>query len=123
MTKCVMSQNQLDVFAQAALVRGSKAHQDHFQRLRDADGRQLPGAFLGHGLRSLGGWLGFAGDLARASLVKVRQQALHCCDARVQRVPALDLCNRVIWDAACLRRFLYLRRVAGVKMRQKCVED
>ncbi|MGC3005082.1 hypothetical protein ACPF8X_43570, partial [Streptomyces sp. G35A] len=53
MTKSVMTEHQLDVFAQAALMRGCKAHQDHLQRLRDADGRQLPGAFFGHGLRGL----------------------------------------------------------------------
>lgn len=69
------------------------------------------------------GGLGFAGGLARASLVKVRQQTLHCCNARVQRVPALDLCNRVIGDAACLRCGLDLRRGAGVKVRQKRIED
>ena len=55
MTKCVMSQNQLDVVAQGALVAGRKAHKHDFQRLGHANWRELPGAFfVCHGLRGLG---------------------------------------------------------------------
>ncbi len=52
MTKDVMTQNQLDVLGQAALLACCKAHQGGFQRLRDAQGRKLADALL-HGLRGL----------------------------------------------------------------------
>lgn len=61
--------------------------------------------------------------LLAARRLEVRQKPLYRIDTRVQRISALDLCDRVKRHIAGPRRFLNLRRGACVKVRQKRIED